>query len=237
MGGLWGAIATGIFANAAVNNYTGLLYGNVHQFTVQIMAAGSALIYAFVMTYILARIRETPDSFFGRYVFTRSHDKSIKAVAQGVVDGASVDSLIWEYLNRAKPDVTQKTRIVNVSEPYGIPPLVVRKGLDPGLKHRLRQALVNMADDPEGKKILAGMMIDRFVPGDDRNYDSVRDINRWKVRLVGYSSSAGDIYVYSMHLKASQGYEAQRAAAASVRCITIMKCRPKESIPISRIFD
>lgn len=56
MGGLWGAIATGIFATAAVNNYTGLLYGNVHQFIVQIMAAGSALIYAFVMTYILARI-------------------------------------------------------------------------------------------------------------------------------------------------------------------------------------
>ncbi len=56
MGGLWGAIATGIFATAAVNNYTGLLYGNVHQFIVQIVAAGSALIYAFVMTYILARI-------------------------------------------------------------------------------------------------------------------------------------------------------------------------------------
>lgn len=56
MGGLWGAIATGIFATAAVNNYTGLLYGNVHQFTVQIIAAGSALVYAFVMTYILAKI-------------------------------------------------------------------------------------------------------------------------------------------------------------------------------------
>lgn len=56
MGGLWGAIATGIFATAAVNNYTGLLYGNVHQFTVQILAAGSALVYAFVMTYILAKI-------------------------------------------------------------------------------------------------------------------------------------------------------------------------------------
>lgn len=56
MGGLWGAIATGIFATAAVNNYTGLLYGNVHQFTVQIMAAGVAVVYAFVVTYVLARI-------------------------------------------------------------------------------------------------------------------------------------------------------------------------------------
>jgi len=56
MGGLWGAIATGIFASAAVNNYTGLIYGNVHQFMVQIIAAGTAVAYAFVMTYILAKI-------------------------------------------------------------------------------------------------------------------------------------------------------------------------------------
>ncbi len=56
MGGLWGAIATGIFANPAVNSYSGLLYGNVSQFTAQIMAAGAALIYAFVLTFVLAKI-------------------------------------------------------------------------------------------------------------------------------------------------------------------------------------
>ena len=62
MGGLWGAIATGIFATASVNSYTGLIYGNFHQFAVQIMAAGASVIYAFVMTYILAKI---VDSFMG----------------------------------------------------------------------------------------------------------------------------------------------------------------------------
>jgi Amt family ammonium transporter len=56
MGGLWGAIATGIFANPAVNGYSGLLYGNVSQFTAQVMAAGAALIYAFVLTFVLAKI-------------------------------------------------------------------------------------------------------------------------------------------------------------------------------------
>jgi len=56
MGGLWGAVATGIFATASVNNFTGLLYGNLHQFQVQIMAAGASVIYAFVLTYILAKI-------------------------------------------------------------------------------------------------------------------------------------------------------------------------------------
>ena len=132
-----------------------------------------------VPTYLLARMGESPETFFGKYWYTYGHDKSITAVAEKLVDGAAVDSLIWEYLNRVKPDVTQKTRIVNVSEPYGIPPLVVRKELDPGLKERLRQAFVTMDNDPEGKKILAGMMIDRFVPGDDGNYDSIRAINRW----------------------------------------------------------
>jgi len=56
MGGLWGAIATGIFATSAVNSYTGLLYGNVHQFTAQIAAAAASVIYAFVVTYALAKL-------------------------------------------------------------------------------------------------------------------------------------------------------------------------------------
>ena len=56
MGGLWGAIATGIFASAAVNGASGLLEGNVHQFIAQIVGAGAAVIYAFVVTYVLAVI-------------------------------------------------------------------------------------------------------------------------------------------------------------------------------------
>jgi len=56
MGGLWGALATGIFASAAINGSSGLLEGNVHQFIAQCVGAGSALVYAFVVTYILAII-------------------------------------------------------------------------------------------------------------------------------------------------------------------------------------
>jgi Amt family ammonium transporter len=56
MGGLWGALATGIFASAAVNGASGLIEGNVHQFLAQIVGAGAAVIYAFVVTYILAII-------------------------------------------------------------------------------------------------------------------------------------------------------------------------------------
>jgi phosphonate transport system substrate-binding protein len=83
-----------------------------------------------VPTYMLAKMDETPDSFFKSYDYTYAHDKSIKAVATGLVDGAAVDSLIWEYANQTNPEHTSKTKIIKRSPPYGIPPVVVRAGLD-----------------------------------------------------------------------------------------------------------
>ena len=41
-----------------------------------------------VPVYQLALMGETPESFFGRYIFTYAHDNSIKAVAENLVDAA-----------------------------------------------------------------------------------------------------------------------------------------------------
>jgi len=132
-----------------------------------------------VPTYMLAKMNETPEHFFKEIIFTHSHDKSIKAVAQGIVDGAAVDSLIWEYLNATNPEFTSKTRIVIKSPPYAIPPVAVPRGLDPGLKDKLKQAFLNAHLDPKGQMILQKMRIDRFVVIDDRAYDSVRAMKDW----------------------------------------------------------
>ncbi len=56
MGGLWGAIATGIFAYSAVGGKDGLIHGNVQQFIANCAGAFAAVIYAFVVTLILALI-------------------------------------------------------------------------------------------------------------------------------------------------------------------------------------
>jgi Amt family ammonium transporter len=55
-GGVWGAIATGIFATLAVNKYSGLLYGNIAQFGAQLLAASIAMAYAFTVTFVLAKV-------------------------------------------------------------------------------------------------------------------------------------------------------------------------------------
>lgn len=54
MGGLWGTIATGIFAAAAIGGISGLAEGNTHQFLVNTLCAVAAMVFAFVMTYCIA---------------------------------------------------------------------------------------------------------------------------------------------------------------------------------------
>jgi len=132
-----------------------------------------------VPEYMLAKMGQTPDTFFKKTIYTYAHDKSIKAVAQGVVDGAAVDSLIWEYAARVNPEFTSRTKIIVKSPPYGIPPVVVRKGLSAPLKKELRALLLNAHQDKEGRELLSKMMIDRFVLIDDSAYDTIREMKKW----------------------------------------------------------
>ncbi|MFP4557909.1 MAG: ammonium transporter [Archaeoglobaceae archaeon] len=56
VGGVWGALATGIFAVESVGGASGLLYGNVDQFIAQVIGVGAAIVYAFVLTFALAKV-------------------------------------------------------------------------------------------------------------------------------------------------------------------------------------
>ena len=130
-------------------------------------------------------MQETPESFFQSYVYTWGHDKSIKAVAQGIVDGAAVDHLIWEYANRVSPELTSRTKVIKKSPPFGIPPVVSRLGLDPELIKKVKEIFLNMHREEKGRMILKGMMIDKFVVVDDSSYDSIREMNDWLAKLQG----------------------------------------------------
>ncbi len=138
--------------------------------------SNSGLIYP---RFVLAQKGEDSDLFFEKTIFTYGHDRSIQAVAGKIVDGAAVDSLIWEYFAKVNPKLTSQTRVVAKSSPFGIPPVAVAPHLDTARRERLREVLLNVHLDPEGKEILDGMLIERFVPGTDSAYDSIRDMRRF----------------------------------------------------------
>jgi len=129
-----------------------------------------------VPVYWLAQMQERPKTFFSETIKTYGHDNSILAVAWGLVDGAAVDGLIWEYYKHKNSTFTSKTRIIKKSEPYGIPPLVVRKSLPAELKERIRLLLFSMHQDPEGQRILRELRIDRFVMPQEAWYEPIRQM-------------------------------------------------------------
>lgn len=129
-----------------------------------------------VPTYHLSLLGTTPDDFFSRYVFTYSHDNSIVAVADGLVDAAAVDSLVYDFFATTEPDMIAKTRIIARWGPFGIPPVVVHPGLDPSLKERLRKIFLDIHRKQAGRSTITDLFIDRFVPIQDEAYNSVRRI-------------------------------------------------------------
>ncbi|MBE0585277.1 MAG: phosphate/phosphite/phosphonate ABC transporter substrate-binding protein, partial [Desulfofustis sp.] len=48
--------------------------------------------------YLLAKRDETPESFFSSFLYSYSHNKSVEMVAKKRVDGASVDSIVYDYM-------------------------------------------------------------------------------------------------------------------------------------------
>ena len=58
MGGIWGALATGLFATKAINaaGADGLFYGNPYQFIAQLIGVVVAAAFAFGMTFVIAKL-------------------------------------------------------------------------------------------------------------------------------------------------------------------------------------
>ena len=131
---------------------------------------------AMVPRFWLANMGETPESFFSKTIFTYSHDNSILAVAKGLVDGAAVDGHQWEYFERFSPAYTSRTRVIRKSQPFGSPPLVASARLRGDVRSNIRELILSMHNDPEGKRILEKLLIDRFVAPREEWYEPAREM-------------------------------------------------------------
>lgn len=119
---------------------------------------------------LLKKINSSPKQFFSKTMFTYAHDYSIQMVARKIVDGATVDGLVYNYLEKTQPEKLKDVVVIQKSEDYGIPPLVVRPDLNDTFKIKLRNILLNLHKDPKGKNLLQKIMIDKFIPGNDTLY-------------------------------------------------------------------
>jgi phosphonate transport system substrate-binding protein len=140
---------------------------------------------------VLANRQMTPASFFRQTFFTFNHAETIEAVAEQVADGGAVDSYIWDYLITFRPEIAEKTRVIEQSPSFGFPPLVSRLGVERSLVNRMRRVLVEMASDPEGKEFLEGLKLDGFGIYPPSLFDSIRDMADRLKKAKPWLASAG----------------------------------------------
>ncbi|MDA8240494.1 MAG: phosphate/phosphite/phosphonate ABC transporter substrate-binding protein [Nitrospiraceae bacterium] len=139
-------------------------------------------------SYLLKTMGLTPDRFFKRFIYSYSHNKSVEMVAKRIVDGAAVDSVVYDHMLKIGSPYAVQTRIIKRSPPYGTPPVVVTRDINPELKKKLKEAFLGMQMTAKGRAILNEMMIDRFVEVPDRNYDTIR-----KMEKVAFDSSNASV--------------------------------------------
>ena len=110
----------------------------------------------------LRKMGEDPERFFRSSYFTYSHDDSLRAVADGLVDGGVIASLTYDYYQEYAPAMLEQVRIVQVLPGSGMGPVVARRDLREA--DAVQEILLHLDRDPEAKEAMEQLLIDRFVP-------------------------------------------------------------------------
>jgi len=115
-----------------------------------------------VPTWFVTQHGEDPKAYFSKIIYTGTHDRSLDAVARGLVDGAGVDSLIYHSFIETHPEMKDSLRVIWESECFGAPPVVIPTGLPESKKKQLREIFLSMSQSVQGREILDGIGIERF---------------------------------------------------------------------------
>ncbi|EFQ24612.1 methyl-accepting chemotaxis sensory transducer [Aminomonas paucivorans DSM 12260] len=123
-----------------------------------------------------------PETFFGEVRFLGSHDRVIRAVLAGEVDGGASYTDAWD--GAAKVLDLSPLQILAQTEEIPKDALAVRRETPPEAAELLRQALLDLTPtDPSAGGALRELGIDGFVPGEDRLYDVLRAAREAEKRM------------------------------------------------------
>ena len=126
----------------------------------------------------LEYLGEDIQSFFGRHVYTYSHERSLSAVINNTVDVAAVNSLVFESMRRENPKEVETLKIVEKSMPLGTGPVVIRSNVAKEEKEMIKSSFLTMHEQDSMKLSLQGLYIDRFIPFDSEYYEVLYEMDK-----------------------------------------------------------
>lgn len=132
------------------------------------------------MAYLFTPKNIDPTTCFST-VKSASHQANAAAVANGVLDVATNNTVGLLFYKRDNPKVGNALEVIWTSPPLPESSIIVRKDLDPAIKEKLRQFFLTYgtSNGPEGDRqraVLKRMAYGGFRPADDSYLDPVREM-------------------------------------------------------------
>jgi ABC-type phosphate/phosphonate transport system substrate-binding protein len=121
--------------------------------------------------------------FFGSVTETRSHTESIRQVAAGDLDAASIDCVTYGFFNDYCPEKVSALRVLDETPESPAIPFVSSIAAPAGHVDALRSALLRLADNPSRKPVLRGLRIETITAVESSIYQ----------RVMGYEREAADL--------------------------------------------
>jgi phosphonate transport system substrate-binding protein len=127
---------------------------------------------------------ERPPADFVGYAFARSEGNLVTWVQKGLVDAAAFSNQDWDELNVNEPALAADLIVFHESREFPRAIELVRAGLDPVIKQRLREVLLGAHDDPAAIEALrAYSRTERFDEVDAATWAALAEL-RAGVRRV-----------------------------------------------------
>jgi phosphonate transport system substrate-binding protein len=112
-------------------------------------------------------------AFFKETYFTGTHDDAIYDVLNGRADVGAAKNTIFFSLDAADKRLKEELIILTRSPDVPENGLAVRKDLDSAVKARIKEILLGMHTEPDGKKVLKTFGAKRFLETADNDYSAV----------------------------------------------------------------
>ena len=134
--------------------------------------------YVFPVAYFKEHGVKDVDKYFSDSFFAGSHDAAIYAVLDRKADVGAAKHSMYDRVRKADPRVDKELVILAESAKVPSNGLCVRKGLDKNIQKKLKEALLNIDKDPEGKIVLEKFGGIKFIETTVADYNPVFDIAR-----------------------------------------------------------
>ena len=120
------------------------------------------------------------EDYFGKVVYTGSHELSSVAVAQGKVDAAFVATHRFDNVVNKGEVKLADVNILWKSPVIPQDPFVYRNTLCPEIKAKIEETFLGLKDQPSAKRFLDNVKSNTFVKMTSADYDVIRDLKKAK---------------------------------------------------------